>query len=69
MCILGENGMTEPIAVSINEAARLAGCGRSTLYAEIKLGNLPITKIGRRTVVTVANLKDWLAAKSDETSK
>ena len=58
--------MTEPLAVPIPEAARLSGCGRSTVYSEISKGNLKIHKIGRRTIVTLADLRQWLASKSSE---
>lgn len=55
--------MTEPLAVPIPEAARLSGCGRSTLYAEISKGNLKIRKVGRRTIVAMDDLRNWLASK------
>lgn len=58
--------MTEPLAVPVPEAARLAGCGRSTLYAEIKSGNLKIRKVGRRTIIAMADLREWLASKAGE---
>ena len=58
--------MTEPLAVPIPEAARLSGCGRSTLYSEIKSGNLKIRKVGRRTIVALDDLRAWLASKSGE---
>lgn len=37
-----------PIAVSPNEAARLAGVGRTTLYAALSAGELKSIKIGTR---------------------
>ena len=58
--------MTEPLAVPIPEAARLGGVGRSTIYAEIAKGNLKIRKIGRRTVISMSDLRDWLASKTSE---
>ena len=57
--------MIEPLAVPIPEAARLSGCGRSTLYSEIKSGNLKIRKVGRRTIVALDDLKAWLASKGE----
>jgi excisionase family DNA binding protein len=56
--------MSEPLAVPIPEAARLGGVGRSTIYAEIKQGNLKIRKVGRRTIVAMDDLKTWLASKA-----
>lgn len=58
--------MVEPLAVPIAEAARLSGCGRSTLYLEIKSGNLKIRKVGRRTIVALDDLRAWLVSKSSE---
>jgi excisionase family DNA binding protein len=58
--------MTEPLAVPIPEAARLGGVGRSTIYAEISKGNLKIRKVGRRTIIAMDDLRDWLASKVDE---
>lgn len=57
--------MTEPLAVPIPEAARLGGVGRSTIYAEIAKGNLKIRKVGRRTIVAMDDLREWLASKTD----
>lgn len=56
----------EPLAVAIPEAARLSGCGRSTLYAEISKGNLKIRKVGRRTIITMDDLRSWLDSKVGE---
>jgi excisionase family DNA binding protein len=55
--------MTElsPMAVSIPEAARLAGVGRSTIYKFIAARRLPIRKIGRRTLIEINALRSWLS--------
>jgi hypothetical protein len=58
--------MTEPISVSIADAAKITGVGRSSLYAEIKARRLIIRKIGRRTVIAVADLRLWLDSKTSE---
>jgi excisionase family DNA binding protein len=55
--------MLEPLAVPITEAARLTGCGRSTLYSEIAKGHLRIRKIGARTLIAMEDLRSWLASK------
>jgi excisionase family DNA binding protein len=54
--------MTQPLAVSIPEAARLAGIGRSSLYEAINKGDLPIRKCGRRSLVLLTDLSDWIAS-------
>lgn len=50
------------LAVSPGEAARLSGLGRTTLYEAIVSGALRSLKIGRRRLITIEALKDWLAA-------
>lgn len=50
-----------PIAVSPDEAARLAGVGRTTLYASLAKGDLPSIKIGTRRLIRVDAIRDWLA--------
>lgn len=51
----------QPIAVSPDEAARLAGIGRTTLYAALAKGDLPSIKIGTRRLIRVDAIRDWLA--------
>ncbi|MBK8456420.1 MAG: helix-turn-helix domain-containing protein [Phyllobacteriaceae bacterium] len=43
--------MNDRKMLSILEAARFLGIGRSTLYALIKEGRLPVRKLGRRTLI------------------
>jgi excisionase family DNA binding protein len=54
------NASTEPIAVSPAEAARLAGIGRTTIYAAISSGELSSLKLGKRRLIVVAALRAWL---------
>ncbi len=56
-----------PIAVSPDEAARLAGIGRTTLYAALAKGDLPSIKIGTRRLIRVDAIRDWLARNEGET--
>ena len=53
----------EPIAVSPSEAARLAGVGRTTIYASISAGELRSIKVGKRRLIAVDALREWLRAK------
>ena len=56
-----ENQTEAPaLALPINAAAIRAGVGRSTVYAAINSGALRARKAGRRTLITVADLKVWL---------
>jgi excisionase family DNA binding protein len=50
-----------PLAVSINEACKWAGIGRSSIYQAIRRGELPIRKSGRRTLILTADLQRWLS--------
>lgn len=49
-------------AYSINDAAQVAGIGRTTLYDEIRTGRLNARKAGRRTLILREDLQAWLAA-------
>ena len=51
-----------PLAVSPADAARLAGLGRTTIYAAIGSGALASLKVGKRRLVMVDDLRAWLAA-------
>ena len=47
----------EPINLSIIDAARALGIGRSKLYELINAGQLETVKLGTRTLVRVASIK------------
>lgn len=57
----------EPIAVPIDQGAALIGCKRSKLYELIKAGEIPLVKIGGKSVVPVAALRGFIAAKTNTT--
>lgn len=50
------------LAVSPAEAASITGLGRTTIYAAIKDGQLRSVKLGRRRLIRVAALEEWLRA-------
>jgi excisionase family DNA binding protein len=50
------------IAIPVDEAARRAGIGRSSLYEAINRGELPLRKAGRRSLIRVDDLKAWIDA-------
>ena len=54
-------GLVPKINYSIPEAAHAAGVGRSTLYEAIAAGALRSSKVGKRRLIPVAALNDWLA--------
>ena len=45
------------------EAARLIGCGRTTLYFLLGPGALPSFTLGRRRLIRIAALEAWIAAR------
>jgi excisionase family DNA binding protein len=49
-------------ALSVGEAAKAAGVGRTLLFEEIRKGRLTARKVGRRTIVTIDDLDRWLEA-------
>jgi excisionase family DNA binding protein len=51
----------EPISVDIPEACRLTGVGRSKLYQLMDAGEIRSVKVGKRRLVPVASLREWLA--------
>lgn len=56
----------QPLAVAPNEAARMMSIGRTMLYEEIASGRLRSGKIGKRRLITIEAIKDWLKAREVE---
>lgn len=56
----------QPLAVAPGEAARLMGIGRTLVYEEIASARLRSAKIGKRRLITVEAIKDWLKAREAE---
>ncbi len=54
--------METQITLSILEAAKALGIGRSTLYVLIREGRLPVKKLGIRTLILKADLDAFIAA-------
>lgn len=59
-------GTLQPMAVAPGEAARLMGIGRTMLYDELASARLRSAKIGKRRLITVEAIKDWLKAREAE---
>jgi excisionase family DNA binding protein len=58
------------LALSIDELAKSAGIGRTTVYEEIKAGRLRRVKCGKRSLIPIDEARSWLerlaaARKSD----
>ena len=54
----------ERLAYSVDEAARLTGLSRDLLYDEMRRGNLPYLKVGRRRLITRQHLQQFLGVAS-----
>ena len=52
-----------PLSVSVDQAARTAGIGRSTIYEAIAAGELKSLTVGRRRLIRIAALDEWLRDK------
>ncbi|HEX2819220.1 MAG TPA: helix-turn-helix domain-containing protein [Streptosporangiaceae bacterium] len=50
----------ERLAYSVDEAARLTGLSRDLLYDQMRCGNLPFVKVGRRRLITRQHLQQFL---------
>jgi excisionase family DNA binding protein len=47
----------EAIAVSVSEAAKALGVGRTSVYNLINEGRLEVFKLGRRTLIKTASIR------------
>jgi transposase-like protein len=52
--------VTEQIVYTIPQVQEIAKTGRTKLYEEINAGRLNVCKVGRKTLVTHDQLRDWL---------
>lgn len=52
----------EPLAVAPKEAARRSNLGRTTIYEALASGQLKSLKVGRRRLILLEELRDWLLA-------
>lgn len=55
--------MHEIVSVDIRTATQITGVGRTSIYAAIKRGELPIRKVGRRTVILATDVKRWIESR------
>jgi excisionase family DNA binding protein len=50
----------ERLALSVPEALRAMGIGRTRFYDEVGAGRIRIVKSGRRTLVPVSSLREFM---------
>jgi len=48
------------IVYSPSDAAHILGIGKTKLYEEINAGRILAKKVGRRTLIPVQSLRDWI---------
>jgi Helix-turn-helix domain len=53
---------SDPVLVTVREAMRLAGLGRTALYLHLSDGDFIARKAGRRTLIVYASLREWMEA-------
>ena len=51
--------------MTVEEVASLLGLGRTAAYEAARRGQIPSRRLGRRVIVPVAALLEWLAADSN----
>jgi excisionase family DNA binding protein len=50
------------VTITVEEAAALLGIGRTAAYEAARRGELPTRRLGRRVLVPVPALLEWLGA-------
>jgi excisionase family DNA binding protein len=51
-----ENNIDHPLTLTVEQAAKVLGIGRSTAYELVHTGDIPSLRLGRRIVVPVAHV-------------
>lgn len=52
--------------ITVSEAAELIGVGRSAAYEAARRGQLPTRRVGRKLLVPVPALLDWLSRNPEQ---
>lgn len=57
---IGLVDIQDKATITVEQTARLLGLGRSAAYEAIRRGQLPSRRLGRRLIVPVPALLEWL---------
>ena len=57
---IGLDDIEARLTISVEEAAALLGLGRTAAYEAARRGEIPSRRLGRRVIVPVPALLDWL---------
>jgi excisionase family DNA binding protein len=60
-------GADVPATITVEQTAEVLSLSRSAVYEGVKRGDIPSLRIGRRIIIPVGKLLDWLGAKKDLT--
>lgn len=58
--------MSEKMVLTVEEAGKMLGVSRPTAYQLSRSKGFPTIRIGRRVLVPVEQLKEWIAAQTKE---
>lgn len=61
-----ENHIDHPLTLTVEQAAKVLGIGRSTAYELVHTGDIPSLRLGRRIVVPVSQIAERLGVTPDE---
>ena len=59
----------EPLLLRAGDVARALGLGRSTVFALLAAGELPVVRIGRSVRVPRVALERWIDERTDQATK
>lgn len=63
-----ENHTDHPLTLTVEQAAKLLGIGRSTAYELVHTGAIPSLRLGRRIVVPVCQVQAMLGDSTEATA-
>jgi excisionase family DNA binding protein len=52
----------DPLLLSIADCCRLIGLGRTKFYELVASGAIPLRKVGKKSLISAADLKRWAEA-------
>lgn len=61
VAVLAEHPTVPPLSVSVDQASRLLGIGRSTMFGLLESGEVRSVKVGGRRLIPMRALDDFLS--------
>jgi excisionase family DNA binding protein len=61
--------VAEPELIDVDAASRMVALGRSKVAALCREGAIPSIHVGRRVLIPVAGLREWVAQQVETTAK